>query len=126
MMFGMDTSWLVWLPASLLATLGVLAVCWKGIKAFVRISDAADKIGRIEHEFSPNSGSSMRDQIDAVRIEQLKVSTDLQMQSADLKIQVSQMRDHIGADAKAFASQDRFNQRIESTLDRIEDHVRGR
>lgn len=117
-MAAMDSYWITWFPAALLAALGVLAMAWKGIVAFTRIQGAAAAITRIEYEFSPNSGTSLRDQVDAVRLEQADVK-------ADLRIQMRQMQDHIAADGRSFDYQARFNQHVEATLDRIEAHVRG-
>lgn len=114
-----DVYWITWFPGSLLALTGILLLCWKGIRSFVTIQEAAATITRIEHEFSPNSGSSMRDQIDALRIEQTRVATNLLLSN-------EQMASHIRADADAFSRQDRTNTRVEATLDRIEDHVRGK
>jgi hypothetical protein len=111
--------WLTWFLPTCVAAVGFLTLCWKGIKAFVKIHEAAEKIARIEHEFQPNSGTSMRDQIDAVRAEQATVKTAL-------TIQVRQMTDHIAADSQAFKRQDRFNTKIEGTLERIEDHLRSK
>jgi phosphate uptake regulator len=118
MLGNLFTDCVAWAPG-ILAALGILVLCWKGVTAFVKIIEAARKIdglstkvATIEHEFSPNSGTSMRDQVDAVRNAQA--------------LALSQMADHMRSDAEAFKRQDRFNTKIEGALERIEDHIRGK
>lgn len=110
--------WFTWFPASVLATCGILTLVWKGIVAFGRMVDSSKRteamdarLIRIEHEFSPNSGTSMRDKVDALGVGQL--------------LGAQTMAGHIESDRQAFARQDTVNNRLESVLDRLEDHMRN-
>jgi hypothetical protein len=112
--------WTLWLaPEAFLALLGIGAIVWKGVRLIFKVEAALPVLFEISHEFSPNSGNSLRDQIDAVRVDQRAVA-------GNLVKQVDSMQSHIAADATAFAKQDQTNLRVEATLDRIEDHVRGK
>jgi outer membrane murein-binding lipoprotein Lpp len=115
----MDAYWFTWFPGALLATFGVLTLLWKGITSLVRLQQALPVIYEIHHEFSPNSGTSMRDQINGLRSD----VRDSNNKTVDLS---SSMRKHVADDREAFAAQARTNVRMERQLDRIEDHVRGK
>jgi len=115
----MSAYWVTWFPGVLLATLGVLTLVWKAISALVKLQQALPVIYQIHHEFSPNSGASMRDQVDQLRSD----VHDAANKNLDLGVT---LRKHVGDDREAFSAQARTNTRIERQLDRIEDHVRGK
>lgn len=122
----MDIYWITWFPGSVLACLGILALVYKGILALTKVTDAANvtrviqadvselklEVANIKHEFHPNSGTSMRDQVDAI--------------STTQQLDKGVMQSHMDNDKSAFARQDRVNNRIESVLDRLEDHLRNK
>ncbi len=108
-----DTFWLTWLPGVVIASLAVLALLGKAFTSLSKIHEALPALYRIEHEFSPNSGTSMRDQIDELRDDVRAAATKTLDTNAS-------MRRHIDDDKQAFSRQDRWNLRTEKQLDRIE------
>jgi len=69
--------WVTWFPASVLATLGILGILWKGIEAFVVTKRAIPKLLKAAEQLEENGGSSMRDKLNAVHTEQRRVASEL-------------------------------------------------
>lgn len=59
------------LAAEITTVVGFLALMFKGLRVLLRRFDKQDDtLARIEHEVFPNTGGSLRDQVDNIRAEQ--------------------------------------------------------
>lgn len=63
----MSSYWYTWFPGACLAFLGLLTFIYKGIAAFVRVQRIVPMMEKVVAEVSPNSGHSMRDQVDQLK-----------------------------------------------------------
>lgn len=110
---AVDNYWLTWFPGALLAFFGLLTLIWKGIEQRVEekrvLRELKLALPAIQAEFSPDHGHSMKDRVEALHAKQDKHQRV--------------MTDHMENDKTAFAKQERFNDRIEATLERIEDKL---
>lgn len=110
-----------YLAGATLAVLGVLTVVYKGVSAFETTKRA---VTQITYEFSPNGGRSMRDQVDSIKTEQQAVKLALVTSEGERHVDRQRIADHILADGAAFQQQAQTNQRIEQTLQKVEEHLR--
>jgi hypothetical protein len=98
--------WTTYFPGSILASIGVLILTWKAIVWFVTSTQTLKQVKLslpvIEAEFSPNSGGSMRDRVDALH--------DAQGELA------ARFRGHVADDQRSF-------NKLQAVLDRIEDKL---
>ena len=112
---AVNNYWLTWFPGAVLALISVLILVWKGItwltSGIHTIKQVQVALPLIQAEFSPNHGSSMKDRMEALH--------DKQDRHAEI------MGEHMANDRTAFARQDRFNNKIEGALERIEDKLGG-
>jgi len=97
-----------------LALLGIIAITVKVLRAAFRVDAALPTLLGIAHEFSPNSGHSLKDHVTAIRVEQEKVSGELIKSNRA-------MADHIKADADAFAAQAVIHKSFDTRLGHIEE-----
>lgn len=65
--------WFTWFPGACVATFALLVLIYKAVLAVNKIVTIVPVVEEIKHEFSPNSGSSMRDQVNALRSGQTRV-----------------------------------------------------
>lgn len=109
-MLGVDSYWVTWFPGALLAFFGVLTLLAKGIDWFITakrtLKETQAALPLIQAEFSRNGGQSMRDRVEALHTKQFEFGRT--------------MTEHIAQDRRAFARQERTNDRVEATLERIE------
>jgi hypothetical protein len=110
-----------YISGATLAVLGVLTLVYKGISAF---ETTKRRVADISREFQPNGGHSMRDKVDAIVSEQQRVALALLAADGQRQVDAQRLADHILADSAAFNQQASTNQRIEGTLQRLDDHLR--
>jgi hypothetical protein len=110
-----------YIAGATLATLGVLTMIYKAISAF---ETTKRRVSDISKEFQPNGGHSMRDKVDNIVSEQQRVALALLGADGERKVEAQRLADHILADSAAFNQQAVTNARIESTLQRLDDHLR--
>lgn len=82
--------WVTWFPGAIFAAVTLMALCWKAIRAFVRVQDAMPTLLDAAAELKSNGGQSVKDSVDHIKAEQLRLG--------------GIMDKHILADAEGFAN----------------------
>lgn len=95
--------WVTWFPGALLATGGVLTLLFKGVMAFAETRKALPKlvaalpvIEEMAAQFQPNSGHSMRDQIDGLTREQKHIRRDMANRDARFNRRLTRVEEITG------------------------------
>lgn len=98
--------WVTWFPGALLAFLGVATLGYKGLRTFVKVSDAVPRLLEVADamptllsaaaELRNNGGQSVKDSVDHIKREQARQA---RVQDAANRTMVQ----HIADDKDAFA-----------------------
>lgn len=96
LMLASAAYWYTWFPGVALAIIGVLAVVWKGLTAFVRFNDALPVLLQAADEHFPNGGNTIKDDVKDIKMEQKRVARELILTRQRLDRRISLLEEHTG------------------------------
>lgn len=88
--------WATWFPGELLAGLGVLGLCYKGIESFVKVKMAMPVLLDAAAELKHNGGGSMRDEVSSIKKEQKRVADALHKSNRITDQRLTRIEDRVG------------------------------
>lgn len=92
--------WATWFPGELLAGLTILAIGYRGIETFVKVKLAMPTLLEAAAELKHNGGSSIKDDISAIKKEQSRVAQQLHQSTRITNTRLSRIEERVGIGAQ--------------------------